>query len=130
MVLNDNLASALSKIKNAEIRSKKEIIIFPYNNVIKKVLDIMNAHNYLGKYEEVEESKGNYLRLNLLGNINNCNVIKPRFSVKVADFEKYEKRFLPAKNIGILIISTNQGIMTHEEAKKKNLGGKLLAYVY
>ena len=46
------------------------------------------------------------------------------------DFEKYEKRFLPAKDFGIIIMTTPQGIMTHIEAKKKSTGGKLLAYCY
>ena len=41
-----------------------------------------------------------------------------------------EKRYLPAKDFGILIMSTSKGIMTHYDAKKKNLGGKLLSYCY
>ena len=70
------------------------------------------------------------MKINLIGSINKCGVVKPRFSVKKNDFEKYEKRYLPAQNFGILIVSTSQGIMTNYEAKEKNLGGKLLAYVY
>ena len=49
---------------------------------------------------------------------------------KKADFEKFERRYLPAKDMGILIVSTPAGIMTHVEAKKKGLGGRLLAYCY
>jgi small subunit ribosomal protein S8 len=50
--------------------------------------------------------------------------------LKTDEFEKWEKRFLPARGFGILLISTTKGIMTHEDAKKQHLGGKLLAYVY
>ncbi len=46
------------------------------------------------------------------------------------EFEKFEKRFLPAKDFGFLILSTSKGIMTHLAAKEKSIGGKLLAYVY
>ena len=62
--------------------------------------------------------------------VNDCKVIKPRYSISVDDFEKWEKRYLPAKGFGILIVSTTKGIMTHEEAKEKHVGGKLLAYAF
>jgi len=68
--------------------------------------------------------------LNLTGNINKCGAIKPRFPVTIMDYEKFERRYLPAKNFGILMVSTSKGIMTHEEAKKKGLGGVLIAYCY
>ena len=50
--------------------------------------------------------------------------------MKWVNYEKYEKRFLPAKGFGILIVSTPKGLMTHEEARKKKLGGVLIVYVY
>lgn len=130
MVLNDTLANALSKIIDYEKTGKKELEISPTSKVIKKVLNIMNDNNYAGKYTLLKTTKGEILKLDLLGKINKCGVIKPRFSVKKEGFEKYEKRFLPAQNFGLLIVSTPQGIMTHEEARKKGLGGKLLAFVY
>jgi len=130
MALNDPLANVLSKILNCENVSKKELHISPTSKVIKKVLDIMNEKKYVGIYTILKDNRGEILKLNLLGKINKCGVIKPRFAVKNKGFEKFEKRFLPAKGFGILIVSTPQGIMTHEEAKEKNLGGKLLAYVY
>ena len=43
---------------------------------------------------------------------------------------KYVKRYLPARDIGALIITTNQGLMTHQTALDKNLGGSLIAYFY
>lgn len=130
MVLNDSLANALSLIGNSEKIAKTICKIHPISSVIKRVFEILQDHKYIGSFEEIEDQKGNSLTLNLLGNINKCGVIKPRFSVKENGFEKYEKRFLPAKNIGIIIVSTSQGIMTHQEAKNKKMGGKLIAYCY
>lgn len=130
MTLNDTLSNTLSKIEMYESLGKQECIIPVSSKIIKKVLDIMNKHNYLGKYEITKTSKGEILKVNLIGSINKCGVVKPRFSVKKDNFEKYEKRFLPAQNFGIIIISTSQGIMTNQEAKEKNLGGKLIAFVY
>jgi small subunit ribosomal protein S8 len=62
--------------------------------------------------------------------LNKCGVIKPRFKVRIGDYEKYEKRYLPAMDFGILIISTSKGIKTNTLAKKENLGGLLISYVY
>ncbi|MFH1682390.1 MAG: 30S ribosomal protein S8 [Candidatus Woesearchaeota archaeon] len=129
-MFNDPLASALSKIMNAERRSKKEILVRPASKMIKTILTLMNENNYLGSFEESNDGKGNFLKINLLSNINKCGVIKPRFSTQKDTFEKWEKRYLPAKDFGIILISTPQGIMTHYEAKKKEIGGKLLAYCY
>ncbi len=129
-MLNDPLSNVLSNILNCEKIGKKECVVFPSSKIIKKVLEVMNKEGYVGKFEEIEDSKGNSLVINLLGTINKCGAIKPRFSVTTSEYEKFEKRFLPAKDFGILIISTNEGVMTHIEAKKKNIGGRLLAYCY
>ena len=129
-MLNDTLATALSAILNKEKIGKKECLVRPCSKIIKEILKIMNENNYIGQFEEVELKKGNVLKVNLLGNINKCGAIKPRYSVKKGEYEKFEKRYLPAKDFGIIFISTPKGIMAHIEARKKDTGGKLLAYCY
>ena len=89
---NDPLAAALTKVVNAEKVGKKEVLIKPASKIIKKILMIMNELNYIGAFETVEDGKGGILKVNLLGNINRCGVIKPRFSTKRNGFEKWEKR--------------------------------------
>ncbi len=129
-MLNDPLAAALSKIVNAERVGKREVLIKSGSKMIKTVLNLMNDHNYLGGFEEITTENVPKIKVHLLGKINKCNVIKPRFSTKFREFEKWEKRYLPAKDFGIIVISTPQGIMTHMDAKGKSIGGKLLAYCY
>ena len=129
-MLNDPLAAALAKISNAERVGKKEVVISPVSKIIKKILVLMNEHGYLGSFEEEVYASGIVLKVNLIGNINKCNVIKPRFSTKVNNFVKWEKRYLPAQDFGIILVSTPNGIMTHNDAKKQSVGGKLLAYCY
>ena len=129
-MLNDPLANVFSKIMNAERRGMKECMIKPSSKIIKKLLNLMNAQGYIGKYEEIHDNRGNILKINLIGRINECNIIKPHYQVKKTEFEKFEKRYLPAKDFGIIFISTSFGIMTHIEAKEKNTGGILLAYCY
>ncbi len=129
-MLNDTLANVLSAVLNSEKIGKKECFIKPSSKIIKAALKIMNENNYIGSFNETVNTKGNLLKINLLGNINKCGAIKPRYSVKKDGYEKFEKRYLPAKDFGVIIVSTQKGIMTHTEAKKKGTGGKLLAYCY
>lgn len=128
--MNDPLANALSQILNSERIAKDEVCLKPRSSVLKRVLEIMNDEGYVGSSTDVEDGKGGIIRLSLLGRINKCGVIKPRFSIKRDGYEKFEKRFLPAKGFGLLIVSTNKGMMTHEAAKQNGLGGRLIAYVY
>ncbi len=129
-MLNDTLASALSNITNAEKIGRTECFFRPCSKQIMEVLNILNKEGYLGKYEVINDTKSKTLKISLLGKINKVCVIKPRFSVKKDNFEKFEKRFLPAKDFGVIIVSTSKGMMTHNEAKEKKIGGKLIAYCY
>ncbi len=129
-MMNDTLAAALSDIMNSEKISRTEVVLFPMSKIIKEVLAAMHKNGYIGAAKEHKDSKGSRLQVELLGKINKCGAIKPRFSVTLGEYEKFEKRFLPAKDFGIIIVTTNKGIMTHIQAKEKKLGGKLLAYCY
>ena len=130
MVLNDPIANILSHILNYEKTGKNEITLNHSSKVIKEILRVLNDNDYIGSSEVINDGKGGLIKLNLLNNINKCGVIKPNFQIKKVDFDRYEKRYLPAKGFGILILSTSQGIMSNDQAKEKGIGGKLLAYCY
>ncbi len=130
MTLNDPLANVFSNIMNSEKIGKNEIIIKPASKLIRKILTLLQEKWYIGGFEEIVDGKGNMLNINLIGAINDCGVIKPRYSTTLESYTKYEKRYLPAKGFGIIIVSTSKGLMTHEEAKEKKLGGRLVAYCY
>lgn len=130
MALNDPLSNVLSSILNSEKIGKSECTVKPISKMILKVLQIMKDNKYIGDFKETDDGRGGYIKINLLKKINKCGVIKPRFSVKKDQIEKYEKRFLPAKDFGIIIISTNKGLITHYQAKEKDMGGRLISYIY
>ena len=127
---HDPLADAMCRIKNAERAGKSECIIQPSSKLIGHVLKVMQENEYINQFEYLEDGKAGMFRVKLNGNINNCGIIKPRFSVKRTDLERFESRFLPAQDFGLLIISTNKGVLTHKGAKQQKLGGRLLVYVY
>ncbi len=126
----DTLANALSAIKTSEDRGKPIARIRPASNLVKHVLLLLQQQGYVKEFEFIEDSQGNAFTVTLNGSINSCGVIRPRFSVKATDWEKYEERFLPARGVGLLIVSTPQGVLTHSQAKARHTGGRLLAFVY
>lgn len=126
---HDLLADALSAIKNAERIGKKECLI-KASKLINKILKVMEKEGYIAGFEFIDDGKSGKFKVELKGRIIDCNVIKPRISVRVDEIEKFEKRFLPAREFGVLILTTPKGILNHREAKKNNTGGKLLAFVY
>ena len=126
---HDLVADMFSVIKNAEAIGKHECTT-PASNLIKNMLLIMQKEGYIGEFEHMGDRRGGSFKITLLGKINKCGAIKPRFSVTRQEFISWEKRFLPAASLGILLVSTSHGVISHKDAKKKNIGGKLLGYVY
>lgn len=126
---HDLLADVFATIKNTEAIGRNECTT-PASKVIRGALKVMQKHGYIGEFEYIDDRKGGKFRIRLRGMINDCNVIKPRFSVPVTDLIKWEKKFLPADDVGVLIVTTSRGIMDQKEAAEKNTGGKLLGFVY
>ena len=126
----DILAMAMNSIKVAETKGKSEARIRPASKVIREVLSILQREGYIGEFEFVDDGKSGEFNVKLVGRINECGVVKPRFAVKKDGWEKYEQRFLPARDVGKLVVSTPQGMMTHSDAKAKKVGGRLMCYVY
>jgi len=127
---NDPLNDAMSTIKNAATVGKSECQIKPSSKLIGRVLKVMQENGYINQFEFVEDGKAGVFKVKMQGKINNCGVIKPRFSVKKVDLEQFEARYLPAQDFGVLIVSTTEGVISHVKAKELGVGGKLLAFVY
>lgn len=133
MVMLDTLANALATIQNNEMRGRKEVTIMPASKLIINVLRIMQQEGYVGEFEYIDDGRWGKVRVQLLGRINRCGVVKPRFSIRYIDLERmphWLRKYLPSRDIGILILSTSKGVITHREALRQRIGGVLLAYVY
>ena len=117
-------------MKNAQRSGKSTCTIRPASKLIGRVLKVIQENGYIKQFEYVEDGRAGWFRIHLNGNINDCGVIKPRYAVKRADMEKYEARFLPAQNFGVLILTTTKGVVSNDKAKSIHTGGRLLAYVF
>ena len=126
---NDPLADALNSIKTHEMFSKQACEVKP-SKLVRETLKILQRRGFIGDFEFVDDGKSGYFRIKLLGKVNQCVAVKPRFSVKKADWISWEQKYLPGAGFGMFVVSTPQGLMTNDEAKEKGLGGRLIAYVY
>lgn len=129
MTRHDLISGLFTTLQNNEMARKRECI-YPASKLIANVLKVLQKHGYIGAFEYIEDGRGGKFRIQLLGRINRSAPIKPHFSVRKDEFEKWEEQYLPGKDIGILIVTTPKGVMSHTEARSLGIGGRLLGYVY
>ena len=127
--MTDHLADALNTLKTHEIVGQHKCSV-KATRLVGELLKLLKEHNYLKEYKIVDNGRGGTFEIQLDGRINDCGVIKPRMPVKRTEWAKTEQQFIPGFGVGLLIVSTSNGIMTNAEADKKKVGGRLLAYVY
>ncbi len=123
----DIIANALNMIKNARTSGKEEVEVKRISNLLIEILKIMKQKDMIKKYKINPTEKSVEITM---GNVTECKAIKPRFTVKKEQIDKYMRRYLPARGIGTIVISTNKGLMTHDEALEEGIGGSLIAYFY
>ena len=123
----DIVADALNMIKNSKKAGKENVKINHISKLLIEILKIMKQKNSIKKYKI--DSKNKTIEI-VIGKLSECRAIKPRFSVNKTQIEKYRRRYLPSRNLGTMIISTNKGLMTYEEAQEEKIGGCLIAYFY
>jgi len=121
----DLIADTLNMLMSA-LKARKNIVETKrYSKLLLSTLAIAKLKGYVKDYKAEE----GVLKIEI-GKLTGCGAIKPRLFVKVPEIEKYILRFLPARNLGVLIISTTQGLMTNQTAEEKEIGGSLIAYFY
>ena len=123
----DIVSDALNMMDNAKKSRKEFVVIKRISNLLIEILKIMKQEEAVKKYKINSKEKSIEVSF---GDFSKCQAIKPRLTVDKSQIEKYRRRYLPARDIGTLIISTNKGLMTHTEAKDEQIGGCLMAFFY
>ena len=132
MHITDPIADMLTRIRNAN-SAKHETVDIPASNMKKAIAQILLDEGYIASYKVIEDEKQGVIRVTLKYGENKAQVItglrrvsKPglRIYSNVEDMPKV------MKGLGIAIVSTSKGIMTDREARKLNVGGEVLAFVW
>lgn len=126
----DLLNDALVTLRHADREGRSRVEIAPTSKLIGEVLRLFQEHRYISEFTFVPTGRGGRYEVALSRRINSCGVVKPRVAVRHEDLERYESRFLPAQDFGLLVLSTNRGVLAHPQARELKIGGRLLAYVY
>lgn len=132
MHITDPIADMLTRIRNAN-SAKHETVDIPASNMKKAIAQILLDEGYIASYKVIEDDKQGVIRVTLKYGENKSQVItglrrvsKPglRIYSNVEDMPKVKQ------GLGIAIVSTSKGIMTDREARKQNVGGEVLAFVW
>merc|ERR1711976_284741 len=118
------------KSNNAEKRGKRQVLLRPSSKVVIRFLKVMMKHGYIGEFEFVYDHRGDKIVVNLTGRLNKVGIISPRFDVGISEIEKWTNNLLPSRQFGYIVMTTSGGIMDHEEARRKHLGGKILGFFF
>ncbi len=124
------LANLFVTLYNNEARRKNECIVLPTSKLSVEVLKTLQKDGYIGEFERIEDKRGGKFKIKLLAKITKCGAISPRFKVKKTEYQNWEQQYLPSYMRGMLLVTTNQGVMSHHEAANKGIGGLLIGYVY
>jgi ribosomal protein S8 len=133
MVVFNPVANAFTSLYNNEARRNREAVISPASKLIINVLRTMQKEGYIGEVEQVDDGRWGKIVVQLQGRINKCGPITPRYPLTYRDtinLPNYIRKYLPSKEIGIIVISTPKGVMSHKEAARVRTGGIALGYVY
>src|SRR5947199_10847769 len=99
------ISNMFSAILNNERRHKHDCIVYPASKLMGQVLRVMQKYGYVSECEFVDDGRGGKFQIQLLGRVNNCGSVRPRFSSTVAELENWRKRFLPYQAVGILSVT-------------------------
>jgi len=131
MVMTDPIADMLTRIRNAN-QMKAETVDIPASKLKKQVLELLRDEGYVAKITEVKTKPVNKLRVTLRY-VQNERVVKGLKRISKPGLKVYAKSGEIPKvlnGLGIAVISTSKGIITDREARKQNVGGEILAYVW
>lgn len=132
MHITDPIADMLTRIRNAN-DARHETVDIPASNMKKAIADILLKEGYVKNVEIIEDDIQGIIRITLKYAENKQKVLTGLKRVSKPGLRAYaSKDELPKvlKGLGIAIISTSKGIMTDKEARRQNVGGEVLAFVW
>ncbi|TQQ84310.1 30S ribosomal protein S8 [Peptacetobacter hominis] len=132
MTMTDPIADMLTRIRNANT-VKHETVDVPASNIKKEIARILLEEGFVKGYDVIEDGKQGIIRLQLKYGVEGERVISGLKRISKPGMRVYSaKDEIPKvlNGLGIAIISTSKGILTDKEARKENVGGEVICYVW
>jgi small subunit ribosomal protein S8 len=132
MVMTDPIADLLTRIRNANMVRHEKIEV-PASNIKKQIAEILKRECFVRDVEYIEDNKQGIIRIFLKYGSNNERVITGLKRISKPGLRVYAKNNEVPRvlnGLGIAIVSTSQGVLTDKEARQKQAGGEVLAYVW
>ena len=132
MVMTDPIADMLTRIRNAN-QKKHPSVEIPASKTKLEILNVIAKEGYIGNVEFVEDGKQGTIKVALRYTEKKERVIKGITRISKPGLRVYAKASEMPKvlnGLGIAVVSTSEGIMTDKEARQKNLGGEIIAYIW
>jgi len=131
MVMTDPIADMLTRIRNAN-QMRHEVVEMPASRIKLQMLEVLKHEGYVNDVEYVEDNKQGILRV-YLKYVKSERVIKGLKRISkpgLRVFAKTDELPKVLNGLGIAVISTSEGIMTDREARQKQMGGEVLAFIW
>jgi small subunit ribosomal protein S8 len=132
MSKTDPIADYLTRIRNAT-RAKHRKVDIPASNLKREITRILQEEHYIKNHIVIEDDKQSFIRIYLKYGDDNESVISGLQRISTPGYRRYVgKQAIPRvyNNFGISIMTTSQGVMTGQEAKRRGVGGEILCYVW
>ncbi|MBS7359638.1 MAG: 30S ribosomal protein S8 [Oscillospiraceae bacterium] len=132
MQITDSIADMLTRIRNAN-SAKHDTVQVPASNIKKSIAQILVDEGYIKSFKVIEDGKQGIIEIALKYGPNKSQVITGLRRVSKPGLRIYSNcEDMPKvqNGLGIVILSTSKGIMTDKEARKANVGGEVLAYIW
>lgn len=131
MQISDVIADMLTRIRNAN-NAKHETVDIPASNMKKSIADLLTKEGYIKGYQVIEDGKQGIIRVTLkyIGKQKVIQGIRRVSKPGLRIYASCEELPRVMNGLGVAIISTSRGIMTDKEARKQNVGGEILAFVW
>ena len=132
MVMTDPIADYLTRIRNANM-AKHDSVEIPASNIKKSISEILKREGFIRDYEVADDNKQGVIKVFLKYGPNGERVISGLKRISKPGLRNYvSAKDLPKvlNGLGIAIVSTSAGVITDKEARQKNVGGEVIAYVW
>lgn len=132
MQITDSIADLLTRIRNAS-SAKHNTVDIPASNMKKSIVKILSDEGYINKFITIKDGKQDMIRVTLKYTEDKKPVIKGLKRVSKPGLRIYtnvEEMPKVLKGLGIAIISTSKGVMTDRQARRENIGGEVLAFIW